>query len=54
MTDIVAAIELSVAYADIVQVYSNLLAGSEHHLSAFLKVLDSAEPGAASLGTGKH
>ena len=44
MTDIVAAIELSVAYADIVQVYSNLLAGSEHHLAAFLKVLDVAEP----------
>ena len=54
MTDIVAAIELSVDYADIVQVYSNLLAGSEHHLAAFLKVLDSAELGAASLSTGKH
>ena len=44
MTDIVAAIELSVAYADIVQVYSNLLTGSEHHLAAFLKVLDSPSP----------
>ena len=54
MTDIVDAIELSVAYADIVQVYSNLLAGSEHHLAAFLKVLGTAEPGAASLSTGKH
>jgi hypothetical protein len=54
MTDIVAAIELSVAYADIVQVYSNLLAGSEHHLDAFLKVLDVAEPGAARAGmTGR-
>jgi len=50
MTDIVAAIELSVAYADIVQVYSNLLAGSEHHLAAFLNVLAVAEPGAASVG----
>jgi hypothetical protein len=54
MTDIVAAIELSVAYADIVQVYSNLLAGSERHLAAFLKALGTAEPGAASVGTGKH
>ena len=50
MTDIVAAIELSVAYPDIVQVYSNLLTGSEHHLAAFLKVLDVAEPGTASVG----
>jgi hypothetical protein len=50
MTDIVAAIELSVAYPDIVQVYSNLLAGSEHHLAAFLQVLEVAEPGAASAG----
>ncbi len=48
MTDIVAAIELSVAYTDIVQVYSNLLAGSERHLAAFLKVLDAPESGAAS------
>jgi hypothetical protein len=54
MTDIVAAIELSVAYADIVQVYSNLLAGSERHLAAFLKVLGTAEPGAESVGIGKH
>ena len=43
MTDIVAAIELSVAYADIVRVYSNLLTGSEHHLAAFLKVLEVDE-----------
>ena len=49
MTDIVAAIELSVAYADIVRVYSNLLTGSEHHLAAFLKVLDVAEPEAAGM-----
>ena len=48
MTDIVEAIEVSAAYADIVQVYSNLLTGSEHHLSAFLKVLDASEPGTAS------
>ena len=54
MTDIVAAIELSVAYADIVRVYSNLLTGSEHHLAAFLKVLDTDGPGAASMGTGRH
>ena len=40
MTDIVEAIELSVAYKDIVQVYSNLLAGSENHLAAFLKALE--------------
>lgn len=48
MTDIVEAIEVSAAYADIVRVYSNLLTGSEHHLSAFLKALDSIESGAAS------
>jgi len=48
MTDIVEAIEVSAAYADIVKVYSNLLTGSEHHLSAFLKVLDASEPGTAS------
>jgi hypothetical protein len=47
MTDIVNAIEISAAYADVVKVYSNLLTGSEHHLSAFLKALDSAAPGAA-------
>jgi len=50
MTDIVAATELSVAHADIVQFYSNLLTGSEHHLAAFLRVLDVAEPGTASVG----
>ena len=49
MMDIVAAIELSVAYPDIVQVYSNLLAGSEHHLAAFLRVLEVAEPETASV-----
>jgi hypothetical protein len=48
MTDIVEAIEVSAGYADIVQVYSNLLTGSEHHLSAFLKALDAIESGAAS------
>ena len=42
MTDIVEAIELSVAYKDIVQVYSNLLAGSESHLAAFLEALEKA------------
>ncbi len=45
MTDIVAAIGDSAAYADIVQVYSNLLSGSESHLAAFTKALDRA-PGA--------
>ncbi len=40
MTDIVDAIDISAAYPDIVQVYSNLLAGSERHLDAFLKVLE--------------
>lgn len=39
MTDIVVAIDLSVGYADIVQVYSHLLAGSESHLDGFLKAL---------------
>ena len=39
MTDIVEAIETSLDYADIVQVYSNLLAASENHLAAFNKVL---------------
>lgn len=48
MTDIAAAIELSVDYADIVRVYSNLLSGSEHHLAAFLKALDTAEAGTAT------
>jgi len=43
MTDIVEAIELSVAYKDIVQVYSNLLAGSENHLEGFLTALEAAE-----------
>lgn len=40
MTDIVEAIEVSVAYPDIVQVYTNLLSGSESHLAAFLKALE--------------
>jgi hypothetical protein len=39
LDDLVAAIELSLAYPDIVQVYSNLLASSENHLAAFDKVL---------------
>jgi hypothetical protein len=43
MTDIVEAIELSVAYKDIVRVYSNLLAGSESHLEGFLTALEAAE-----------
>lgn len=46
MADISDAITLSAAYADIVKVYTNLLLGSERHLSSFLKVLDTltAEP----------
>lgn len=40
MTDIVEAIDVSIAYADIVQVYSSLLSGSESHLAAFLQALE--------------
>ena len=40
LDDLVAAIELSLAYPDIVRVYSNLLASSENHLAAFNKVLE--------------
>jgi hypothetical protein len=39
ITDIGEAIEVSLAYPDIMQVYSNLLAASENHLAAFNKVL---------------
>jgi len=39
MTDIGEAIAVSLAYADIMQVYSNLLAASENHLAAFNNVL---------------
>ena len=46
MTDIVAAIGLSIASPDIVQVYSNLLTGSENHLAAFLRVANLAQPAA--------
>jgi hypothetical protein len=48
MTDIVEAIEVSVDYADIVQVYTNLLAGSENHLAAFLKALDTSAASTAA------
>lgn len=47
LTDLVAAIEVSAAYADIVQVYTNLLAGSQRHLDAFMKVLDTSGSSAA-------
>jgi hypothetical protein len=47
MTDIVAAIEVSAAYSDIVQVYTNLLAASQRHLDAFMKVLDTSAASAA-------
>ena len=53
MEDIVEAIELSLGYEDIVQVYSNLLAASENHLQAFLKVLDDGEVESALAGGGK-
>jgi hypothetical protein len=39
LDDLVAAIGMSLAYPDIVRVYSNLLASSEDHLAAFDKVL---------------
>ena len=39
LDDLVDAIELSLAYPEIVKVYSNLLAASENHLAAFDKVL---------------
>jgi hypothetical protein len=48
MTDIVEAIEISIAYPDIVQVYTNLLSGSESHLEAFLKALDRPAEAAGS------
>ena len=34
----------SASYADILQVYTNLLASSQRHLAAFLKVLGQADP----------
>ena len=43
ITDIAAAIDLSRRYPDIVQVYSNLLAGSENHLAAFLEGLEQLD-----------
>jgi len=43
ITDIAEAIDLSRRYPDIVQVYSNLLAGSENHLAAFLAALEQLE-----------
>ena len=42
MDDIADAIDLSRKYPDIVKVYSNLLAGSESHLAAFLEALEKA------------
>jgi hypothetical protein len=48
ITDIVAAIELSAAYPDIVQVYTNLLAASGNHLDAFMKVLERPEEGSSA------
>jgi len=48
ITDIVAAIELSIAYPDIVKVYTNLLAASGNHLEAFMKVLERPEEGSGA------
>ena len=48
ITDIVAAIELSVAYPDIVKVYTNLLAASGNHLDAFMKVMERPEDGSSA------
>ena len=48
MTDIVEAIEVSLDYVDVVQVYTNLLAGSERHLDSFLKVLDTSGDSSAA------
>ena len=39
LSDLAYAIQLSLAYPDLVKVYSNLLAASESHLAAFDKVL---------------
>ena len=39
LEDLGAAIQMSLAYPDLVEVYSNLLAASESHLAAFNKVL---------------
>ena len=39
LSDLAYAIQLSLAYPDLVKVYSNLLAASENHLAAFDKVL---------------
>jgi hypothetical protein len=52
ITDILEAITLSAAYPEIVKVYSNLLTGSEHHLEAFLKVLDNEDSAASCNGAG--
>ncbi len=40
LEDLAAAIQLSLAYPDLVKVYANLLAASENHLAAFNKVLE--------------
>lgn len=42
IANVLEAIEISVGYADIVQVYSNLLGASENHLATFLKLVDKA------------
>jgi hypothetical protein len=54
ITDIGAAIEVSIAYADIVNVYSNLLSGSESHLAAFLQALEKPEGSGNGNGNGRR
>ena len=44
LADLSYAIQLSLAYPDLVKVYSNLLASSESHLAAFDKVLARGSP----------
>jgi len=43
ITDINAAIVEAVGYTDIVQVYTNLVAGSARHLDGFLRALDALD-----------
>jgi hypothetical protein len=54
ITDIVVSIDTSIGYPDVVLVYSNLLAGSENHLAAFQKVLDTLAAPAASKLRGRN
>jgi len=42
-SSLVTAIDLSLAYPDLVQVYSSLLAASDNHLEAFQRTLPTNE-----------